>query len=83
MITAIHSTTGEEYDLNEVFVGKRDDVYPKLTSLVLQSGKYKDIHSVVSLSAEDKIELFYYLQARSSATAEQIAKYLHMRLERS
>ena len=83
MIIAIHSTTGEEYDLNEVFVGKRDDVYPTLTSLVLQSGKYKDIHYVVSLSAEEKIELFYYLQGRSSATAEQIAKYLHMRLEKS
>lgn len=79
MLTAIHSTTGDEHDLNEVFIGKRDDVYPKMTSIILKTGKYKDIHEIVSLPADQKIELFNFLFGKTSAQAEQIAKYLHMK----
>lgn len=80
MLTAIHSTTGEEYDLNEKDVGVRDDVYPKLCSSVLKQGRIKDIHQVVSLPDDEKLELFKFLLGKTEAQPRQIAKFLHLPL---
>ena len=78
MITAIHSNTGSEYEIKERNTGKRDDVYSKITSILMNTGRFKDIHDVLSLNAEKKIELFSYLLGKTEATPHQIAKYLRV-----
>ena len=78
MLTAIHSTTGSEYDLKEQFNGKRDDVYAKLTSILLKQGLVNEIHEVVSLPVERKKYLQRYLTGKTLATNNQIACFLHL-----
>ncbi len=77
MLAAIHATTGDEHDLNEIFVGKNDNVYPQMTSILLLTNRAKDIHRIIGLTADEKISLFNYLQGKTSAQPKQIAKYLH------
>ena len=78
MLTATHSVTGSEYDLNEVFVGKSDACYNQMTSILMNTGRFKDIHDIFALSLEERMELFRMLNNRTDATLEQIAKYLHI-----
>ena len=82
MLTAVHSTTGKEYDLNEIFVGKSDECYEKMTGLLLDAFHFKDIHIIIGLDSEKKYELYTYLLGKTSATPEQVAKFLHLRLHR-
>ena len=79
MLMAIHSNTGSEYDLKESFTGKRDDVYKKMTDLLMGTGRFIDIHDVLGLNADEKIKLFNYLQGKTEATPKQIAKFLRMK----
>ncbi|MCR5520149.1 MAG: hypothetical protein K6F21_07440 [Bacteroidales bacterium] len=78
MLEATHSVTGSEYDLNEVFVGKNDSVYAQMTQLLLKTGRFKDIHDIFFLSREDRFHLLEFLNKKTDATLEQIAKYLHL-----
>lgn len=78
MLIATHSVTGSEHDLNEVFVGKSDEYYNKMTSILMNTGRFKDIHDVFSLSIEDRMGLLKMLNSQTDATLEQIAKYLHI-----
>ena len=78
MVAANHSVTGSEYDLNEIFVGKTDAYYNNMTSILMGTGRFKDIHDIFSLRLEERMELFKMLNAQTGATLEQIAKYLHI-----
>ena len=78
MLMAFHSNTGSEYDIKESFNGKRDDVYQKMTSLIMATGRIKDIHDILGRNAEEKIKLFNYLNGKTEAMPIQIAKYLQM-----
>ena len=78
MIAANHSVTGSEYDLNEVFIAKSDACYSIMTSTLMKTGRFADIHDIFSLPMEGKMELFHMLNAKTDATLEQIAKYLHI-----
>ena len=79
MLTAMHSTTGNEYEIDEQFCGRRDDVYAKMTSLLLSSGKFQDIHDILKLSLAEKMRLFNYLLGKTSATRAQIMKFLRIK----
>ena len=83
MLTALHATTGSEHDLNEVFVGKSDAHYSRMTSILLREGKVREIHDVLSLPVDEKYELFLLLRGKTSATSEQIAAFLHMPLKKA
>ncbi len=78
MIEATHSVTGSEHDLNEVFVGKSDAHYKKMTDIIMDTGRFKDIHDIFALSIEERMELLQVLNRETAATLEQIAKYLHI-----
>lgn len=78
MLLATHSTTGSEHDIYEVFNGRRDDVYARISSLLLNNGYIKDIHEVVSLPITRKKEIFTFLQGKTPATNKQLACYLHL-----
>ena len=78
MLNAMHSNTGSEYDINEVFIGKSDAHYAKMMSLVLDRYHFKDIHDVLRLSREEKNDVFQLLMANTDALPEQIAAFLRM-----
>lgn len=81
MLIAMHATTGSEYDLNEVFIGKSDAHYNRMATILLRDGIVKDIHEILSLSVDEKYELFLLLRRETQATSEQIAAFLHMPLK--
>lgn len=83
MLVALHATTGSEHDLNEIFIGKSDAHYNRMTSILLREGKVKEIHEILSLSVDEKYELFLLLRRETYATAEQIAAFLHMPLKKA
>ena len=82
MLTAIHSTTGSEYDLNEPFVGKSDAYYNQMTGIILRECGVKDIHAILSYDMDRKYELFLLLRRLTRAPSEQIGKYLHMPIKK-
>ena len=77
-ITALHSTTGSEYDLNEVFVGRSDACYNHFSSIILKEYGLTDIHM---LFKEDKERMYLLLKSKTGAPGKQIRKYLRMRDE--
>ena len=78
MLQAIHSTTGNDYDLKEVFVGKDDTCYRKMAALMAKRFPDRDIHFFLSCSEAEKTLLFRFLHSRVDAPPVQIAKFLHM-----
>ena len=82
MLTAIHSTTGSEYDLNEPFVGKSDEYYNQMTGIIMRNCGVNDVHKVLSYDKDRKYELFLLLRRLTSAPSEQIGKYLHMPIKK-
>ena len=78
MILAIHSTTGSEHDIKEVFHGRRDDVYARISGLLQKNGFVKDVHDVISLPIARKKELLRFLQGKTQATKRQLLCYLHI-----
>ena len=83
MLIAMHATTGNEYDLNEIFIGKSDTCYNRMTSILLREGMVKDVHDLLSLSVDEKFELFLFLQKKTETPSDQIAAFLHMPLKQT
>lgn len=83
MLATLHATTGSEHDLNEVFVGKSDLPYVKMTNILLRENNWKDIHAILSLTTDEKFDLFLQLRTQTDALDEQIAKFLHMPLKKA
>lgn len=79
MISAMHTNTGSEYDINEVFVGKDDSHYAEMGKALLRELGLNDIHDFLS-PKYDKYELYMIVRKHSFALSEQIAKYLRMKL---
>ena len=78
MLIAEHATKGKEFELKESFNGKRDDVYAKMSNLLLSAGKVCDIHQVVKLTRAEKEQLFMFLLGKTEATTNQIDCFLHI-----
>ena len=78
MLTAMHATTGSEYDLNEIFIGKSDAHYARMATVVMRELQPNDIHDILSLPEVDKKEVFQLIRRYCDAPAEQIGKFLHM-----
>ena len=77
-LIAAQSTTGSEYDISEGFIGKSDKHYSKLTTILLKSDRFKDIHEILSLSADEKLTMLDTLKRESSAPEKQIRAFLHL-----
>ena len=77
-VLAAHSTTGSEYDINEVFIGKSDACYNQMSAILRKEGQFDDIHDVLTLPLEEKMRWFQVLCRKTHATKEQIAGFLHM-----
>ena len=83
MLTAIHSTTGSEHDLNEVFIGKDDSWYRRMAEIVMDHSNLSDIHDMLGYPPEKKYEVFRLLRRETQATSEQIAKFLRIKLHKA
>jgi hypothetical protein len=80
MLTAENATTGSEYDLNEVFTGRSDACYSRLTQIILRECGVSDIHEIFSWPEEKRFDLYKSLFGRTGATPEQLAAYLRIHL---
>lgn len=78
MLTSFHATTGSEYDLNEVFIGKSDKPYAEMTRILMSKCGFRDIHEFLSLDDNAKWELLKLLRVHTRVMNEQIGKYLHL-----
>ena len=82
VLTAVHSTTGSEYDIKETSVGKSDKHYAAMASIVMHELAPQDIHDILSLSTEEKYEVFQVIRRFSYAMSDQIAKFLHLPMKK-
>lgn len=80
MLVAIHSTTGNEYDIKETFVGKTDKDYASMATIVMRELGLNDIHDVLGMSNYEKYDVFLLLRKYTFAMSEQITKFLHMEM---
>ncbi len=78
MIIALHSDTGSENDINEVFVGRSDACFAKMISFCMDYLQLEDIHDVLALDIEKKFDLFRLLSAKTDALPEQVAAFLRI-----
>ena len=82
MLTAIHSNTGEEHDIHDIKEDKtkqNDNVYSKMTKLLIETYHFKDIHDMLGLTLKKKHELFRFLSNNTDTPSYQIAKYLRIK----
>lgn len=82
MLEAMHTNTGSEYDLNEIFTGKSDACYARMISKTMQILQIQDIHELFALNEEERLRLFPALLRVKDATPEQVAKFLRIVLKR-
>ena len=78
MLLAMHSTTGSEHDINEVVIGKSDACYAKMVTICMKELGLKDIHDVLALDDEAKMEVFQLLHSKTDALLEQICAFLRI-----
>lgn len=83
MLRAMHASTGSEYDLNEVFVGKSDAHYRRMEEIVMQKLNLADIHDILGWEDGKKYEVFQLLRRRTEATSGQIGKFLRMKIKQA
>lgn len=76
-LTAMHSTTGSEYDLKEDRDGFSDATYRDFIHY-LQSNGIKNTRNVIMLPTDHKKQLAMQLRRRFGAPAKQICKFLHI-----
>ncbi len=82
MLAAMHSTTGSEHDLNEVFIGKTDEHFAKMAAIVMRELKLDDIHEILTYDMDKKYELFQLIRKHSNALSADIFRFLHMPIKR-
>ena len=81
MLDAMDVDTGSEYDINEVFIGKDDRHYAKMSAIV--SRLYPDIHDVLALSPDGQFDMLTMMMRETRAEPEQIARFLRMKLKKA
>ena len=76
MMNAIHSNTGKEYDLAEVFESESDSAYAKMCHAVARYGY--DLARRTFLQADQAITLLPLLQQATGAPQWQVCRFLHL-----
>lgn len=79
-LTALHSTTTHEYDLNETFEGRSDTFYVQMAGILMRTKKLSDIHEFLSWPLNERQALYTLLRNRTLATPAQVCKFLHIPL---
>lgn len=82
MLDAIHSNTGTEHDIREVFDAGSDRAFYKMADIIQHTRRYRSVREVIVADPDEKIRLFNLLQTKTNASARQIAKFLHMDMKK-
>jgi REP element-mobilizing transposase RayT len=78
MILAMHATTGSEYDLNEIHIGKSDACYAKLSAGLMRRLCLDDIHDLFLLPERERAALLPSLVGQAEALPEQVSAFLRL-----
>ena len=83
MFFAMKSTSGSEYDIKERFYSGSDAVYDDMVRVVTDKLMIVPARAVIAVSVDDKIEIAHQLRRYTSASINQISRFLHLDISRS
>ena len=78
MLTAMHSNTGSEHDINEDWDPESDQVFNEMIRYVQDTRPEMMTRKITMLPDEDKISLSIELQRNFNVTYRQICRFLHI-----
>lgn len=81
MIHAMHSTSGNEYDIREEYTSDPDTVYRKMISVLKAKGiigEGEQVRKITMLPTDEKYKIAHLLRCETDAHLNQIARFLHM-----
>ena len=81
MMTAIHSSTGAEYEIKEAYDHETDTIYERFISIIKEKCKYTSVKRVITLPLDEKMRLADILQKHTGASTRQICRFLHINTE--
>ena len=79
LVTAISTTTGSEYAIQEEFVGRSDRIYSQMTEFLLESRRIQSIDDLLRMPEAERRDLLEPLCLRTGASRRQLEKYLRLR----
>jgi hypothetical protein len=79
MLSAMHSTSGSEYDIKEIRHPGSDRIYDDMITYVKGSLGVKYARSLTMLPNAGKLELADALRVHTGASLYEISKFLHMK----
>lgn len=79
MLSAMHSTSGSEYDIKEIRHPGSDRIYDDMITYVKGSLGVKYARSLTMLPNAGKLELADALKVHTGASLYEISKFLHMK----
>ena len=82
MLHAMRSSSGSEYDIKEKFNPGSDRIYGDMAEEVRRLYPGVPVRKVTTMTVEQKIEIGRVLQRNTGASIYQIAKFLHLELQR-
>ena len=77
-ISAMHSNTGNEYDIQEEFTGRTDAHYSNITAAIMHNQKVGDIHDLLALPESARLARLRGIVREMKIPAIQAAKYLRI-----
>ena len=78
MIQAMEVSTGSEYDINEVFVGRSDACYAQITKWLMKKLRLTDSHEVFPLPESDRTRLMMEAYRELGGNIWQLAKFFRL-----
>lgn len=85
MIVAMHSTSGKEYDIKEMYTPEPDTVYRKMIKVLKDNGIVEadgQVRKITVLPADDKYKIAHLLKEKTGAHINQICGFLHLPLRK-
>ncbi|MBR5035218.1 MAG: transposase [Bacteroidales bacterium] len=78
MVTAVNTTKGSEYEMQEEFAGVSDNVYNKISQYLMEQKIIGNVDDLLLLDIDSRNGLKLPLAYYTGATQRQLAKYLHL-----
>ena len=79
MLSAMESTTGDDYDINEPRDGFSLKSFREMADYVKGKMPGGKVRMVTVLSLDEKIDMYRELMAHTSATGQQVRSFLHLK----
>lgn len=85
MLTAMHSTSGKDYDIKETYLPEPDTIYHKMAEVLRNNGFCDDgdlLRVLTVAPYAEKFRVAQLLRVHTSANIQQIARFLHLDIQR-